>query len=91
MWTAGSAWLAALVAGVIVGVVIHYLIAARRRSPWWTSALAGLVGAVLGRMLLSFSFLAWHPHFLGAVLGALVLSLIWALTRPLAQAAPPAS
>jgi len=77
MWTSTTAWLATLVAGLIVGVVLHAVAGRRSRSTWWAAALAGLVGAAIGRVVLAFPFFTWHPRFSGGVVGALVLSAIW--------------
>ena len=77
MWTPTTAWLGTLAAGLIVSFGLRALAGARSRSPWWAVAVVGLVGAALGRVLLRFSFLGWHPAFCGGVVGALVLSAIW--------------
>ncbi len=69
-------WLAAVVIGLVVGVLVQLVI--RGGESPALSAVVGLIGAVLGRHFLSHS-LKWHPHALAAVIGALVLSLLWCL------------
>ena len=72
-------WLVAVIIGIVVGLLVHSVGGGGKTLA--LSALAGLVGAVLGRILLGHS-LPWHPHTLSAALGAVVLSIIWvAATR----------
>ena len=55
------------------------------------SALAGVVGAVVGRTILGHSF-HWHPNFVGSLIGAIVLALIWVFaTRGGASGQPSAA
>jgi uncharacterized membrane protein YeaQ/YmgE (transglycosylase-associated protein family) len=77
MWTPTTAWLSTLAAGLIASLVLRVVAGRRSRSPWWTVAVVGLVGAALGRVLLHFSFFVWHPAFCGGVVGAFILSAIW--------------
>ena len=67
-------WLIAVVIGIVVGVIVHLVIRGGKIPA--LSALVGLIGAVLGRLLLSHS-LKWHPHTFSATIGALVLAVIW--------------
>jgi uncharacterized membrane protein YeaQ/YmgE (transglycosylase-associated protein family) len=69
-------WLAGLVVGIVIGLIAHFA-AGGGSKRWAGGAVAGLVGAVLGRLLLG-SKMAWHPHLIGAVIGAVVVSVIWA-------------
>ena len=77
MLTPTTALLGTLVAGALVGMVVYSMPGPPSKSPWWAAVLMGLVGAAIGRALLDFSFFRWHPHFLGGILGAVVLSVVW--------------
>ena len=67
-------WVVAIIAGIAIGLAVHSAVGGRRSAA--LSALAGLVGAVVGRTILGHSF-HWHPHFLGSLIGAIVLAIIW--------------
>jgi len=76
-----TAWVLTLIAGIIIGGGVA--IAARgARAPFWAFIAAGVVGSTVGRLVLAFSFLPWHPSFLGGVLGAIILSrILWVATQ----------
>jgi uncharacterized membrane protein YeaQ/YmgE (transglycosylase-associated protein family) len=71
-------WIAGIVVGIVVGAVVHTIAGVGSKAPIWGTVIAGLIGAIAGRFVLA-SALSWHPHALGAILGAVVLSAIWAV------------
>ena len=77
-----AAWLLTLIAGIIVGGVVAMAAGRGARAPFWAFIAAGVVGSLVGRLVLAFSFLPWHPSFLGGVLGAIILSrILWVATQ----------
>ncbi|MGD0110345.1 MAG: GlsB/YeaQ/YmgE family stress response membrane protein [Armatimonadota bacterium] len=77
-----TAWLLTLIAGIVVGVVVALALGRGSRAPFWAFIAAGLVGSAVGRLALVFSFLPWHPSFLGGAVGAIILSLVcWVAAR----------
>ena len=78
-------WIAGVIVGIVIGLVMHFAVGGRRSAA--LSALAGLVGAIAGRSILGHS-LPWHPHFIGGIIGAIVLALVWVFaTRSRSQPA----
>ena len=82
-------WAVTLAMGIAIGLVARasmYL--GRGTGLWWAAAVAGLVGAAVGRLVIDVAFLGWHSPFLGGLFGALFMSLVWAAAMRIA--APPA-
>lgn len=68
-------WVAGIVVGILLGLLVPSVL--RSKRPLWLSAIIGLVGALLGRLAFS-SLPIVHPRFVGAIIGGLIFTLIWA-------------
>ena len=67
-------WVVGVIAGIVIGLAVHFAVGGRKSAA--LTALAGLLGAAVGRTILGHAF-RWHPHFLGSLIGGIVLALIW--------------
>ncbi|HUT75023.1 MAG TPA: hypothetical protein VM221_09365 [Armatimonadota bacterium] len=72
-------WAVTLAVGIGLGLLTRASVCVGARTGlWWAAVLAGLAGAVAGRLVIDVAFSGWHSPFLGGVFGALFLSFVWA-------------
>jgi hypothetical protein len=66
MWSAVPNWAATLAAGIGLGLATRAcLCIGGGKGLWWSAALVGLLGAVIGRLVMDVAIAGWHSPFLG--------------------------
>jgi len=88
-------WIGAIVFGLIAGIVAKLIMPGRDPGGCIITSILGIVGAVIGQALGSFIFHTgdmnrWSlPNFLLAVIGAIILLVIYRLVTKNRHTSPP--
>lgn len=72
-------WILEAIVGLLMGILIHLVLRNTRGAATFGTLIAGAAGAIAASKLIQYGPAAYGVHWASAVLGGLVLALIWEL------------